>query len=79
MENPNYKNENTERKYLNEMRKNPFSKVKNSLSEYKKDFIDLKGKELKDRKVKIKREMKEVFLNQLLCLQMIWISLKKKK
>ena len=66
MENPNYKNENTERKYLNEMRKNPFSKVKNSLSEYKKDFIDLKGKELKDRKVKIKREMKEVFFKPII-------------
>ena len=66
MENPNYKNENTERKYLNEMRKNPFSKVKNSLLEYGKDFIDLKDKELKDRKVKIKREMEEVFFKPII-------------
>ena len=31
MENLNYKNENIERKYLNNMRKNQFLKVKNSL------------------------------------------------
>ena len=33
VENPNYKNENTERKYLNNMQKNQFLKVKNSLLE----------------------------------------------
>ena len=33
MENPNYKNENIERKYLNNMRKNQLLKVKNSLLE----------------------------------------------
>ena len=30
MENPNYKNENIERKYLNKMQKNQFLKVNNS-------------------------------------------------
>ena len=36
MENVNYKNENIERKYLHNMRKNQFLKVKNSLLELKK-------------------------------------------
>ena len=44
MENPNYKNENIERKYLNNMQKNHFLNVKNSLLESEKDFIDLKNK-----------------------------------
>ena len=34
--------------------------------EYGKDFIDLKDKELKDRKVKIKREMEEVFFKPII-------------
>ena len=78
------------------MQKNQFLKVKDSLLELQKFFIKLKDVELKDRKVKIKREieellfkpisvlpitdeMDELFLNQLLCLQMKWISLNKKK
>ena len=48
-----------ERKYLKEMRKNQFLNVKNSLLELEKDFIKLKDKELKDREVKIKREIEE--------------------
>ena len=51
MENPNYKNENIERKCLKIMRKNQFSKL-----ELQNDFI-----ELKDKKVKIKREIEELF------------------
>ena len=39
MENPNYKNENIETKYLNNTQKNEFLKVKNSLLELEKDFI----------------------------------------
>ena len=61
------------------MRKKQFLKVKNSLLELKKDFIELIDGELKERIVKIKREIEELFLNQLLCLQMIWKSLNKKK
>ena len=49
MENPNYKNENIETKYLNNMRKNQFLKLKSSLLELKKDFIELKDREWKDR------------------------------
>ena len=71
MENPNYKNKNIEIKYLNNMRKNQFLKVKNSLLELKKDLI-----ELKDRALKIKREIEELYLNQLSCLSMTWTSLK---
>ena len=43
------------------MWKNQFLNVKNSLLELEKDFIKLKDKELKDREVKIKREIEEVF------------------
>ena len=68
MENLNYKNENIERKYLKNKRKNQFIKVNNSLLELGKDFIELKDRSLKDRVVKIKREIEELFLNRLLCL-----------
>ena len=43
MKDPNYKNENIERKYF--MRKNQFLKVKNSLLESEKYFIELKDRE----------------------------------
>ena len=65
MENQNYKNENTEIKDLNFMRKNQFLNVKNSLLELEKDFIDTKDMELKDREIKIKREIKELFLKRI--------------
>ena len=68
MENPNFKNENIEIKYLNNMRKNQFLKVKNSLLGLEKDSIELKKRQLKYRELEIKRELKELFLNQLLCL-----------
>ena len=68
MENLNYKNENIERKYLKNKRKNQFLKVNNSLLELGKDFIELKDRSLKDIVVKIKREIEELFLNRLLCL-----------
>ena len=54
MENPNYKNENTKRKYLNTMRRNQFLKVKNGILELEIDFIELRDMELKDGEVKIK-------------------------
>ena len=57
MENLNSNNENIERKYLNNMRKNQFLKVKNGLLELEKNFIELKDKELKDREAKIKTEI----------------------
>ena len=38
MENPNYKNENTERKNFKNIQKDQFLKVKNSLSELEKYF-----------------------------------------
>ena len=52
MENPNNKNENTEIKYLNNILKNQFLKVKNSLLELEKDLIEFKDSELKDGEVK---------------------------
>ena len=52
MQNPNYKSKNIERKFLKIMPKNQSLKVKNSLLELEKDFI-----QLKDREVKFKREI----------------------
>ena len=78
-ENPDYKNENIEMKYLNEIRENQFLKVKNSLLELEKGFIELKDKELKDREVKVKREILELFSKPIIVLQMKWISLNSKK
>ena len=61
MENPSYKNENIEIKSLNNMRK-----VINSLLEIEKDFIELNDRELKDREVKIKREIEELFFKSIM-------------
>ena len=61
MENPSYENENIERKYLKNMWKNQFLKVKNSALKFKKDFVELKDRELKHRKVKIKKEIWKLF------------------
>ena len=54
-----------ERKYL-QMQRNQFLKVKNSLSELEKDFIELKYIELKDIGVKIKREINELFFKPII-------------
>ena len=55
-----------------------FKCKKNSLLELEKDFIDLKDIELKDREIKIKREIEELFFKSII-VSMIWIGLKKKK
>ena len=61
MENLDYKNENVERKYLKNIQNNQFLKVKNSLLELEKYFMELKDIELKERQEKIKREVEELF------------------
>ena len=66
MENPNYKNEKIERKYLNDMRRNQYLKVKDSLLELKRYFIESKDRELKDRDLKIKREIEELFFKPII-------------
>ena len=66
MENLDYENENIERKYLKNMRKNQFAKVRNSLLELEKEFIEFKDRELKDREVKIKREIEELFFKPII-------------
>ena len=60
------------------MQKNQFLKIKNSLLELEKDFIEWKDGQLKDREVKIKRETEILFFKPKLWL-MIWINLSKKK
>ena len=49
-----YKNENIERKYFKNMRKNQFVKVKNSVLELENFFFEFEDRELKVRKVKIR-------------------------
>ena len=66
MENLNYENEKIERKYLDNMQKNQFLKVKNRHLELEKDFIHLKNRELKDREVKIKREIGKLFFKPII-------------
>ena len=66
MENPSYKNQNIETKYLKNMQKNQFLKVNNSLLELDKDFIELKDRKSKDREVKIKREIEELFFKPII-------------
>ena len=61
MENPSYKSKNVVKKYLNNMWKNRFLKVKNSILELERDFTELKDRVLKDREVKNKREIEELF------------------
>ena len=43
------------------MRNRRFSKVNNSLLEFKKDFLELQDGELNNIKVKIKKEIEELF------------------
>ena len=69
IDNSNYKNKNTEKAYLNNMRKNQFLKVKNSLLELEKDFIELKDRELKESESR--REIEELFL---IWYRWVWIK-----
>ena len=48
------------------MWKNPFLKVKVSLLELEKYIIELKEKELKDREVKTKREIDELYFKPII-------------
>ena len=69
MENLKYSksgNENNEVKYLNNTQRNKFLKVKNSVLELENDFIGLKDGELQDRELKIKKEIKELFLKPII-------------
>ena len=48
------------------MQRYRFLKVKNSLLELEKYFIELKGGELKDRDIEIKREIEELFFKPII-------------
>ena len=62
MKNQDYKDENIERRYLRDIMQNyQFLKVKNSLLEFEKDFIQLKDRESKIRKEKLERDIKGLF------------------
>ena len=60
------------------MSKNQFLKVKNSILELEKDFIEQKNRELEDRQVKIKRETEELVLKNII-VSIDDISLNKEK
>ena len=55
MEILNYKKENIERKYLENMQNIQFLKIENRLLELEKDFMELKDRKLKDREKKDRR------------------------
>ena len=61
MENLEYKNENSDKIFLNNMRKNQFLKVKNSLLQLEKYFMELKDSELKGRSKIQKRDRRTIF------------------
>ena len=61
MKNPSYKNENIEREYLSNIRKNKSLKIKNNLLNLQKKFI-----ELKDREVKISRDIEELYFKPII-------------
>ena len=48
------------------MRNYQYLKVKNSLLELKNDFIDVKDIELKDREIKTKKEIEELFIKPII-------------
>ena len=55
----NYKNEQTETEYLNNIREKRIWKVNNSFSELEKDLKELKDRTLRDRKIRIKKEIED--------------------
>ena len=65
MENQEYKNKNIERKYLENIRNNQFLRVK-VFQNQKKDFTELKEIELKDRKIKNKKEIEKLFIKPII-------------
>ena len=62
----NYKSKNIETKCLSNMWINRFLKVNNSFLELENDFTGLKDGELKDRKLKIKKEIEELFFEPII-------------
>ena len=66
LEHQDFKNENIEKKYIENMQNNQFLRVKNSLLELEKDFMEMKDIELKDRKEEIKKEIEKLFNNPII-------------
>ena len=54
MENLDYKNKNVDRRYLNNLQNNQFLKVKNTVLELEKGFMELDDRKLKDREEKLR-------------------------
>ena len=79
MEKLDYKDENIERKDLENMQNYQFLKVKNSLLELENGFMELKDKEWKDREEKNKRRKEELIYKLIIVSKMIWISEENKK
>ena len=79
MEKLDYKDENIERKDLENMQNYQFLKVKNSLLELENGFMELKDKEWKDREQKNKRRKEELIYKLIIVSKMIWISEENKK
>ena len=90
MENLDYKNKKFDRKYLKNRQNNQFLKVKNSLLELEKIFMEAKHRKLKNREEKIEKEIEIPFYEPIIVPKddmnkfkeqemKKWISLKNKK
>ena len=90
MENLDYKNKKFDRKYLKNRQNNQFLKVKNSLLELEKIFMEVKHRKLKNREEKIEKEIEIPFYEPIIVPKddmnkfkeqemKKWISLKNKK
>ena len=67
MENLNHKNKTMERENtLKKMQQKQFLKMKNNLLEKEKEFFKLKDRKLKNKEVKIKREIEELLFKPIL-------------
>ena len=56
-------NQNIEEKWLENMQNYQFLKVQNTPLELENNFLELKDREWKDRKQKIKREIENYFMS----------------
>ena len=56
-----YTNEHTEMNYLYNTRKNGILKIKKNVLELERDFEESKDRELRDREIKLRKKIEELF------------------
>ena len=60
-----YRTEHTEMNYLYNTRKNSIIKIKKNVLELERDFEELKDRELRDREIKLRKEIEELFFKSI--------------